>query len=308
MKVDLRKAGLALLVALAACETDAEDPSPGLHLLFRVADAQYMRGSLVPEDPDGPVVSLIRRQQGIVRRGEADVTLQGRLGPGGWAIHFQLEDDPDHWAKPAGVFDFAFPDELLWRAQLEFSSAIPTGTTTTVLAQAVDRDGRGGPVRRTSFILADEPPPSFLSVSLGWDSPVDLDLHVVTPDGIDINPKNVNSFIPPPPGTSTVTDAWRQGGRHDFDSNQECVFDGRQIERVLYIDAPPPPGTYRVYAHLFSACDEQSVRFRAVVHQNGVAGEEAQSSLTAFDAREHPGPDDAPGLFLIEFEVEGAGG
>lgn len=296
--------GWVVALALTGCQTDAQDPSPGLHLLFRVAGAQYMRGPLMPADPEGPMVSIIRKQQGIVRRGEADVTLQGRLGPGGWAIHLQLEGDPDHWSKPADVFDFAFPDELLWRTQLEFSSAIPTGTTTTILAQAVDREGRGGPVRRTRFILAEEPPPSLLSVSLGWDAPVDLDLHVVTPDGIDINPKNINSFIPPPPGTSTVTDAWRQGGLHDFDSNQECVFDGRQVERVRYIDGPPPPGTYRVYAQLFSACGQESVRFRAVVHRNGVAAEQAQSSLFVFDAREHPVPGEAPGLLLLEFEIE----
>ena len=291
----------------AACAQDAQDPSPGLHLLFRVVDAQFMRDSLVPPDPEGPVVPIIRQQQSLVRRGEADVTLQGRLGPGGWSVHMQLEGDPDHWAKPAGVFDFAFPDQLLWRAQLEFSSAIPTGTTATVLTQAVDRDGRGGPIRRTVFALAEEPPPSFLSVSLGWDAPVDLDLHVVTPDGIDIHPKNINSFIPPPPGTSTVTDVWRQGGRHDFDSNQECVFDGRQVERVLYVEAPPPPGRFRVYAQLFSACGHESVRFRAVVHQGGAVVGQAQSALFAFDAREHPGPGEAPGLLLLEFDVEAGG-
>jgi len=73
------------------------------------------------------------------------------------------------------------------------------------------------------------PPAGALVVSLEWDTEADLDLHVVTPDGVEIWAGNINSYQAPPPGTPVDPAAWQAGGILDLDSNAGCVIDGRQI-------------------------------------------------------------------------------
>jgi hypothetical protein len=294
----------ALLAMLAvACADEAADPDPGLHLKLRVADAQLIRGQLAP-DGGGPAVTFVERPEPQIRRGQGDVGLRGRLAPGGVAVHIQLEGDPDHWVRPAAFFDDIVNTELVWSAQLEFSPDIQNSTTAVVLVQAADDAGRFGPVSSTRYELLPDPPPSELTVALAWDRPADLDLHLVTPDGIDINPKNVNSFVPAPPGQVDPPDAWRDGAILDFDSNQECRIDGRQIERVTYQNIPPGPGTYRVFVTLFASCGESVVSFRVAVIRSGEVLKQVTGSLYEFDARMHPREGEAPGLLVTEFQVE----
>ncbi len=295
---------LVTLLALSACTgTERGTSDPGLHLGLRVSGAQLLRGGL-QENEGGPSVSLLQRPRSLVRRGEANVPLKGRLSPGGIAVHLQLQGDPDRWVLPATVFDFAFPEELLWSAQLEFSSDIQTQTPTAsaiVLVQAVDRDGIAGPARSVDFTLAAEPAPSLMSIALAWDRPADLDLIVTLPDGTSIGPKNLNSADPPAPGQPIEEPS--RGARLDFDSNQGCVIDGRQVERALWQGAPPMPGVYTVFAQLFSACGQTSVNFEVLVHERGEVTHRAASVLFPFDARMQPPSDGAPGLRMLRFEV-----
>lgn len=297
--------GIAIACA-PGCAEDGQSADPGLHLLLRVAGASWFEGPLA-EDRGGPAISQIQRRQTIVRRGEADVGMEGRLAKGGWSIRFQLEGDPDHWTKPAGITDSDFPDERVWKAELEFSLMIPTttgtiGTPVTVRMQAVNEDLVAGPVRTLEYTIAPDPPPSQLTVSLAWTAPVDLDLHVVTPEGIAIGPKNINSHEQVP-GQVEAPDAWKMGGILDFDSNQGCEHDGRQIERAAWTTGTPTPGTYRVYANLFSPCGQQAADFVSTVHKGTEQIRKVSSTLYAFDARVHPADTAAPGLFLTEFEV-----
>ena len=78
-------------------------------------------------------------------------------------------------------------------------------------------------------------------VSLSWDNPVDLDLHVVEPSSEEIYYGNTVSS---------------DGGTLDLDSNAACSIDGINNENVSFPNAnqPPPPGQYTVRADFYEAC------------------------------------------------------
>jgi len=293
---------LALSAALVACDSSASLFGPGLDLKLRVNEGQLQRGVL-GGDGGGPAVTQVQRPQPQVVRGQGTVMMSGRLGPGGVALHIHAEGDDNHWVIPAKGFDFVVADELQWSAQLQFSHAIQSDTL-RVFLQAADKDGRLGPVTETSFSVLSDVPPARLLVSLGWDAPVDLDLHVMLPDGTVVGSKNPNSYEPPAPGQPLPPpDEWMEGGWLDFDSNQQCELDLRNTENVMWLNADPPPGRYKVFAHLFSACGHASVNFVSVVQHNGDVVERGASTLYEFDARVHPDDDDAPGLLLLEFDI-----
>jgi len=245
-------------------------------------------------------VSQVLRPQAEVVRGDADVRLDGRLAPGGVALHIQAVGDPDHWVLPAGGVDFVVEDELQFSAQLELSYAIQSDTIEIDLA-ASDADGRLGPLTRTTLAVLPDVPPSRLQVSLGWDTPVDLDLHVIDGNGVVIGAKNIAAYEPPV-GQVGDPDAWMQGGFLDYDSNRQCSLDLRNRENVLWM-MEPPSGTYTVYAHLFSPCDAPAVNLVAVVQQDGEVRVQARSTLYAFDSRTHDDENNPPGLRLVTFDI-----
>jgi hypothetical protein len=293
----------AALIALsvAACETAPSKFGPGLHLQLRVADAQLVRGGL-GADQGGPGVSQVLRPQPEASRGDATVMLNGRLGPGGVALHIQAVGDDDHWILPAKGFDFVVMDELRFSARLELSHAIQADEL-RVRLQAADADGRLGPITETSFAIAPDVPPARLLISLGWDAPADVDLYVADPNGVVIGSKNVNSYEPPP-GQVPPSDAWMSGGWIDYDSNQHCELDLLNRENVMWLNAEPPPGRYRVYAHLFSPCGQPLVNMITVVQRNGELLGRAGATQYEIDSRAHPVEGETPGLLLLEIEVQ----
>ncbi len=286
-------------LVLAACTEPGSLPGLGLDLQLRIADAQLLRGELA-SDQGGPAVTQLLRPQPQVARGEGTVELAGRLGPGGVALHIQAVGDPDHWIVAPKGLDFVVADELLWDTQLQFSPAIEVDRL-PVRLQATDEHGRPGPVLETSFVILPDLPPARLLVSLGWDAPVDLDLHVETPNGIVVGAKNPTT-LQPTAGQVLPPQAWMDAGLFAFDSNQQCRLDLQNRETVAWV-GEPPAGTYRVYAHLFSPCDQEAVHLGVMVQHDGRPIAEASATQYAFDSRVHPADGEAPGLLVIEFEV-----
>ena len=94
-----------------------------------------------------------------------------------------------------------------------------------------------------------------IQVSLNWNAPVDLDLHLVTPDGDEIYYAN-------------LTDP--SGGELDLDSNAGCSLDRVDNENITWGDAEPPSGEYTVRVDLWSACDYDSpIPFVVTVNNDG---------------------------------------
>lgn len=287
----------AITLALIGCSSSDSIFGPGLDLQIRVKGGQVAQDPL-GADEGGPPVTQVSRGQLQVARGDGTVIVRGRLGAGGTALHVWAEGDPNHWiVLPAG-FDFVVADELQFVAELEFSHAIQTDTLEVHL-QAADKNGRLGPVSTAQFDLLDDVPPSELMVSLGWDAPADLDLHLGLPDGTIVGSKNINSNDP----TTGGIDDWLDGGFLDFDSNQECEIDARNRENILFLSTPPPSGRYKVYVQLFAPCGVSSVNFEAIAQVGSEVVERGTSTLYEFDARTQPGPGEVPGLLLMEFDI-----
>jgi hypothetical protein len=82
--------------------------------------------------------------------------------------------------------------------------------------------------------------PGKLQITLSFDQPNDLDLHLVEPDTNEIYFGNPISA---------------SGGYLDLDANAGCQIDSVNIENIIYNDSVQIPlGAYRVYVRYFSQC------------------------------------------------------
>ncbi len=129
-------------------------------------------------------------------------------------------------------------------------------------------------IRPFSFgLLTYGPPEGDLVVSLAWNAPVDLDLHVVAPlpdgsDSTEVWAKNPSAL--PPDGQAGAPDeaAREAGGYLDMDSNAGCQMDNRNAENVVWT-GPAPAGHYIVRVDPFSLCGAKSASWHATASLRG---------------------------------------
>jgi hypothetical protein len=93
-----------------------------------------------------------------------------------------------------------------------------------------------------------------IQISVSWDAPTDVDLHVVEPGGVDIYYGNPTS---------------PSGGELDLDSNPACFIDGVNNENITWGVATPPRGTYTVRLDYFDACGEVRTNYVVTVNIRG---------------------------------------
>lgn len=93
-----------------------------------------------------------------------------------------------------------------------------------------------------------------VQVSVSWDAPSDVDLHVVEPSGEDV-------YYGSPTSAS--------GGQLDVDSNAACRIDGRQIENVRW-SSRAPAGSYTVRVDYWDSCNVARTNYLITV-KNGSA-------------------------------------
>jgi hypothetical protein len=94
---------------------------------------------------------------------------------------------------------------------------------------------------------------SDVQVSVSWDAPSDVDLHVVEPSGAEFYWADRTSAT---------------GGQLDVDSNPACSIDGRQIENIRWAIAPG--GTYTVRVDYYEGCGVARTNYLVTV-KNGPA-------------------------------------
>jgi hypothetical protein len=291
--------GLALAPA-PACQSVRADV--GLEADLRVGNAQFVAGALDEAAPSGgpPVVSVFNSLT-TVQPGQRDKPLSGTLAPSATAVALGLRGDRGYWIAAAGPPGLDAPDLPTFQSTLSFSAALPLGAVVLVV-RAVDDAGRFGAAATVPLSSAPAAGPSgTLVVGLRWDSEADLDLHLVTPSGVEVWAGNINSYRAPPPGTPADGSAWQQGGLLDFDSNAGCVIDGRRAEHVVWT-APPPAGTYRVRVDTASLCGVPAARWTVEVFgAGGVVITASQGETVAGDARFSKGP--GSGVQALTFDV-----
>jgi len=280
----------ALLVAavfLVACEDSARFTS-GLGEPMRVTNAQFIAGEL-PSGTSGPKVVLINSPNNSVVQGEVGKSVSGDVDANAAAIALKLDKlGSGFWVLPVGSADLQMPGASLWDASIDFARNIAPGKATLDFV-ANDASGNYGPIKSLPLTIQSLTPTGAAVFTLAWDDNADLDLHVVTPSGKEVDPKHMTTS---PDGGTPDTDP--TVGALDRDSNAACVIDGYRQEDLVF-QKTPPPGIYQIRVDMFSACGLPAANFTVDVTVNGASRFHVAGRLIDIDA---DGGGDGSGLFV----------
>lgn len=289
------KARLLCVFLFVSCDGASKDL--GLDTSMQVDSAQFFRGSW-PSETAGPSVKTASID-GEIRVGAQARSLTGEIDSAGTAVAIALDGNVGYWVLPAGLPDVASTGSPSFRAAVSFAKSIPVGPR-QLQVRAVDANGHFGPplVRWLTFVGS--APAGHLVVTLAWQNRADLDLHVVTPNGVEIFARNPSSYVPPPPGQPEAPGTPHDGGTLDFDSNAQCLADGRKAEDVVWSELPPK-GHYTVRVDTPSLCEEVAAAWTVAAVLDGVTIAAASGTSTANDTRFVHGR--GGGLLTFEFDV-----
>jgi hypothetical protein len=286
---------LICAVCLAGCSDASGDPA--LDALLRVPGAQFYRGA-TPTAEDGPKVDSLLNSSNLIRPGQSK-SVTGIVARESRGVAVFLQDDVGYWIVSPGNSDPTALNHLAFRAGLSFSPLLPNGKY-TLAARAVDEQGRFGPAQTAELKTLDQAVDGKLVVTLKWDTEVDLDLRLTDPNGIEVSAKNRNTAVPPNPGDPPNPDAYKNGGALDFDSNAQCVIDGRRQEDVVWT-APPQSGHYIVRVDTYAMCAEYQAYWTVAVLLDGnVIGAARGASREVDTLGSH---DKGAGVTAVEFDV-----
>ena len=253
----------------------------------------------MPAETSGPKVAAVNLVTTTVRPGSVGKSCSGALEAEATSAAIALAGDDGYWVVTAAVPDVQTPGLPSFHTKLSFSSSLSAGPHDLVV-RAVDINGHFGPANVQPLTTMDTTPQGRVVISLTWDSESDLDLRVVDPNGAEVWKRNVNSFGPPVPGQRPGSDAWKNGGILDFDSNAACVIDGRRKENVVW-KTTAPPGHYVVRVDTFSLCSEVSANWNVEAFVSGASLGRAQGS--SFESDTRLSHDRGAGLRALEFDV-----
>jgi len=277
------------VAALAFCGCgDQVLANQGLNGLIQVSGAQFWPGlPPSPSDAGLPVVGITLNTSAFFP-GQINFAYAGQLAPGAVAVSLYYQGDIGYWTVPATGLDPSIPGSVDFSTSLNFSRAIANihygDGGPAVVMQAIDSDGGFGPTLTEPLELLSSTPKAKLVITLAWDLEADLDLHVVFPDGgVEIWRQHRSNYVPSelgpaPPKLQTFIEA--HNAYLDFDSNAQCVIDGRRVENVIWgPDAGIAPGTYTVRVDAFSMCGLPYAAWQvgAFVDGGQIAGATGQS-------------------------------
>jgi hypothetical protein len=282
---------LAVVCAVVAC-SGGEQANVGVTEPMVVSGAQFIAGAMpgAPAVEDGgagddggagataplSVVSVDYNNIHVVP-GAAGKSFGGLATTDAVAVGVRLEDlGSGYWVVPVAGRDNQVPNTSDFSFSASFDVNDPPGER-NLLMVAIDANGNAGTQLATELCLQSripdnghacdpEAPVPAVVISLQWDDNFDVDLHVITPDGTDVNPKTNPLAIPidagePPPGDPRI----------DRDSLGQCVPDGLRQEDLVFADYPAT-GPYDIYAAPFASCGQPTVRFVLTIYEAGSDG------------------------------------
>jgi hypothetical protein len=308
----------ALTGSAAGCDGQTNHVAFGEPI--RVRGAQFIEGPLPGTAPaEGTVattlaVTAIATLNPVVSPGEASKSLSGRTTSGASAIALRMGDlGSGYWVVPIGGPDPQYPGELTWSVAADFDADARAGLH-PLRVVAIDASGRAGVQSELSLCLASRIPdnlnaceptlaPPEAVLTLSWDADVDLDLHVVDPDGRDVNPKQplvvpVDAGARPSPAAASF----------DRDSLAACTPDARRQEDLVF--PARPHGTWSIYANLFDACGKGGARFTFSVHEAEGGTDGTPRHLVETFTRSgrvidlDANGDARPGLFVVQYPFD----
>jgi hypothetical protein len=292
-------------LAIPACQWSSGSSS-GLGSLIRVQGGQAMRGSIAVPADTIPATATLFPRNATIYPGVSNKSINGVVGPDANAVALGIAGDDAYWLVPALTPDSTDPHSFKFTASFSLSPALagspllqpnPDGTSTLPLScRAVDQAGNFGSATVQPLIMDPQGPDGTLVVSLDWDSPVDLDLHVQVPANNDagfvIVWAKARSAEPNSPDGGA-------DGVLDFDCNEDCQIDGRDRENVVWT-GQPPAGHYIVRVDAFSLCGQMSAAWHAIAYSPQGTKGEASGVLT--DAATREAPTAGAGLTAFEFD------
>lgn len=322
----MRRWAILTALVLAGCKGESEDSTLGFDEPLRVHDAQFRSGAL-PGLPPGeadaavpPNVTSVETANLVIFPNQLEKQISGRLSATSVALGIRFTElGSGYWVLPAGPPDLAVGAEKTYTLELELGESLPIGLHELRVA-AIDDSGQSGTQGKLGVCIVPpipdnlnacdpsiEPPAAILS--LDWDSNVDLDLRLISPNGKVLTSKHPSTVLPTDAGVLDGDLADPETGKLDHDSNAACTIDGLRRENVVF-QAKPPNGLYQVYANLFDGCGLPSVTFNVTLYRaeprpDG-AGKQlvpydlGHGVLTRFDANGGQGP----GLFVTEFAFQ----
>jgi hypothetical protein len=297
------------VLSMSACQWSSEYSS-GLPSLIRVEGGQARRGSISEPATTISATASFFPKYANVFPGVSNKAVKGVVGPDANAVAMGVDGDQAYWLVPALDPDSSDMEHAYrYTATLSLSPALtaspllqanPDGTLTLPLSiRAVDESGSFGPTMVQTLFMDSQEPVGTLIVSLDWDAPVDLDLHVQVPadndDGfVVVWAKARSAGHLNPDGLPKTPD-----GVLDFDSNAGCQIDGRGREYVVWT-GEPPSGHYIVRVDAFSLCGHMSAAWHAVAYSDLDDLGEASGVFTDTIRRKPPTADS--GLTAFEFD------
>jgi hypothetical protein len=267
-----------------------------------------MRGSIAGPPDNNPATVTPFPKNSTIFPGEINKSINGKVGPDANAVALGVAGDDAYWLVPALTPEHDDPHSFDYSASLSLSPALasspllqpdPNDPSTLLLPlslRAVDAAGNFGSAAVYTLYMEPQGPDGTLVVSLDWDAPVDLDLHVQVPADNDVGFVIVwakaRSAEPKTPNGGS-------DGTLDFDSNADCQIDGLDRENVVWT-GQPPAGHYIVRVDAFSLCGQMSAAWHAIAYTpQGTVGE-ASGVLT--DAATREAPTAGAGLTAFEFD------
>lgn len=268
-----------LAVVLAGCTGVSADL--GLDEPLRVSNARFVEGALPGIAPDAagtatPAITNVELANAVIRIGQANKNLAGRASTDAVAVAVALTGlGTGYWVSTLGPPDPLEGNELTWKLDTSIGWDVPLGPSSIDIV-AIDATGNAGKQYRVATCVRPDlidssacdaalSPPDTV-IALSWDTNVDLDLVVRTPQGKLVSSAAPSTIAHPPPITQDELAA--EGvGILDRDSNGGCRIDAINREALVF-KTTPPAGTYVVYANLSDACGLASVRFTATLFRS----------------------------------------
>ena len=305
------RAGWVIVVGLLGAACGGGRSSTGVDQLLRVEDGQLENGRLADLPSNSDIeVSAVKLDQGgrlIAYPGRKGMVFDGNAGPSAHAVAIGMQGEKSYWIVPVGSPVSATSDLMQFQATLSFSplidpESLPISDVTntpalTLIFRGIGKEGVMGTARSLDMEVPSAEPAGDVVVSLLWNTPVDLDLHVVAPlpDGSG----TTEIWAKAPGAPSEASDAGGEPAGLDLDSNASCQIDNRDRENVIWPTAAPQ-GHYLVRVDAFSLCGQKSAYWEARATRQGALIGQASGVLTEAEAsRNHVA---GAGVLAFEFD------
>jgi uncharacterized protein (TIGR02145 family) len=168
-------------------------------------------------------------------------------------LYISIEGEAGYYVQPLTDADYQMEgSDYSYSVVLQFYQQLDDGelhfeisglTQNDELAEAVEKD-----------VPSKNAKSGNLQISVSWDQPDDVDLHVYTPSGGHVYYDN------------------REAGnvKLDFDSNPNCYIDDINSENI-YINAPLEDGNYTIELRIYKKCNSgvKGARYHVTANYNG---------------------------------------